>query len=93
MGCQKEPQEDGLGVEGGMVGNTGGEVGSIPPNSTFVPPYQIPQAPTSYFVKVPQYFQNSLVGERGGRPILEQTKIKAGNFWKLSYENKSSFFG
>ena len=37
MLCQKEPQDDGWGGEGGTEGNIGGEVGSsitlIPPDS------------------------------------------------------------
>ena len=36
--CQKEPQEDGLGGEGGTEGNIGGDVGLIPPYPTFIPP-------------------------------------------------------
>ena len=35
---QKEPQEVGWGGEGGMADNIGGEVGSIPPYPTFIPP-------------------------------------------------------
>ena len=38
MRCQKEPQEDGWGGEGGTADNIGGEVGSIPPYPTFIPP-------------------------------------------------------
>ena len=38
MLCQKEPQEDGWGVEGGVEGNMGGELGSIPPYLTCIPP-------------------------------------------------------
>ena len=34
----KKPQEDWRGGEGGMVDNIGGEVGSIPPYPTFIPP-------------------------------------------------------
>ena len=37
MLCQKEPQENGWGGEGGTVVNIGGEVGSIPPYPTFIP--------------------------------------------------------
>ena len=38
MLCQNKPQEDGWGGEGGMADNIGGEVGSIPPHPTFIPP-------------------------------------------------------
>ena len=38
MLCQNEPQEDGRGGEGGTADNIGGEVGSIPPHPTFIPP-------------------------------------------------------
>ena len=38
MACQKKPQEDGQGGEGGTAYNIGGEVGSIPPYPTFIPP-------------------------------------------------------
>ena len=34
----KKPQEDGPGGEGGTADNIGGEVGSIPPYPTFIPP-------------------------------------------------------
>ena len=40
----KKPQEDGRGGEGGTVYNIEGEVGSIPPYPTFIPP-----GPKSYF--------------------------------------------
>ena len=36
---------DGLGREGKMVGNIGGEVGTIPPYPTFMPP-----SPKKYFL-------------------------------------------
>ena len=36
--CQKEPQEHGWGGEGRLEGNIGGEVGSIEPYPTFIPP-------------------------------------------------------
>ena len=42
--CQKKPQEDGRGREGGTAFNIRGEVGSIPPYPTF-----IPTGPKSYF--------------------------------------------
>ena len=38
MACQKKPQEDGRGGEGGTAFNIWGEVGSIPPYPTFIPP-------------------------------------------------------
>ena len=38
MLCQKEPQKDGCSGEGGTGDNIGGEVGSIPPYPTFIPP-------------------------------------------------------
>ena len=38
VACQKNPQEDGCGGEGGMIDNIEGEVGSIPPYPTFIPP-------------------------------------------------------
>jgi hypothetical protein len=38
VACQKKPQEDGQGREGGKADNIGGEVGSIPPYPTFIPP-------------------------------------------------------
>ena len=38
MLCQKEPQEDGRGGEGGTADYIGGEVGSIRPYPTFIPP-------------------------------------------------------
>ena len=37
MLCQKDLQEDGWGGEGGMAGNIGGELGSIPTYPTFIP--------------------------------------------------------
>ena len=36
--CQKEPQEDERGGEGGLADNIGGELGSIPPYPTYIPP-------------------------------------------------------
>ena len=38
MLCQKEPQEDWWGGEGGTKGNIVSEVGSIPPHPTLIPP-------------------------------------------------------
>ena len=38
MACQKKPQEDGRGGEGGTADNIEGEVGSILPYPTFIPP-------------------------------------------------------
>ena len=38
VACQKKPQEDGRGGEGGKADNIGGEVGLIPPYPTFIPP-------------------------------------------------------
>ena len=38
VACQKKLQEDGRGGEGGKADNIGGEVGSIPPYPTFIPP-------------------------------------------------------
>ena len=38
VACQKKPQEDGRGGVFGTADNIGGEVGSIPPYLTFIPP-------------------------------------------------------
>ena len=51
VACKIKPQEDEWGGEGGMVDNIGGEVGSIPPYPTFIPP-----GPKKLFCQSAVYF-------------------------------------
>ena len=58
VACQKKLQEDGRGGEGVMADNIWGEVGSIPPYPTFIPP-----GPKKLFcrqIKMSPYFKANL---------------------------------